>query len=103
MSLEPALSSTISAGRLEFTAVGSWTVAHSEVLERLGDAAPLQVANARSFAVDMAGVQQLDTLGAWLLERLMRHWRERGQAAEFTQLPEHFRGLLDEMREVNRR
>jgi phospholipid/cholesterol/gamma-HCH transport system permease protein len=102
MSLEPALSSTIGAERLEFTAVGSWTVAHSEEVERLVDSAALQVANARNMAVNMAGVQQLDTFGAWLLERLMRHWRERGQAAEFTLLPEHFRGLLDEMREVNR-
>ena len=35
MSLEPALSSTVGAERLEFTAVGSWTVAHSEQIERL--------------------------------------------------------------------
>jgi len=103
MNLEPALSSTISAERLEFAAAGSWTIAHSEALERLVDAAALQVANARSVAVDMAGVQELDTLGAWLLERLVRRWRERGQDAEFTRLPEHFRGLLDEVREVNRR
>ncbi len=102
MSLEPALNSTMSAERLEFTAAGSWTVAHSEALERLVDAAGLQVAGARSMAINMAGVQQLDTLGAWLLERLIRSWRERGADAEFTRLPEHYRGLLDEVREVNR-
>jgi phospholipid/cholesterol/gamma-HCH transport system permease protein len=102
MSPEPALDSTISAERLEFTAAGSWTIAHSEVLERLVDAAALQFANARIVAINMAGVQELDTLGAWLLERLIRVWRERGQQAEYTLLPERFRGLLDEMREVNR-
>ena len=101
MNLEPALNSTMRAERLEFTAVGSWTIAHSEVLERLVDAAALQFANARSVAINMAGVQELDTLGAWLLERLIRVWRERGQQAEYTLLPEDFRGLLDEMREVN--
>jgi len=42
----------------------SWTIAHSEVLERLVDAAALQFANARSVAINMAGVQELDTLGA---------------------------------------
>jgi phospholipid/cholesterol/gamma-HCH transport system permease protein len=101
MSPEPALDSSMSAERLEFTAAGSWTAAHSEALERLVDAAALQYAGARSMAINMAGVQQLDTLGAWLLERLIRVWRERGQDAEYTRLPEDFRGLLDKMREVN--
>src|SRR5258708_38004736 len=98
MSPEPALDSTMSAERLEFTAAGSWTAAHSEALERLVDAAALQFANARSVAINMAGVQQLDTLGAWLLERLIRVWRERGQDAEYTRLPEPFPGLLGKMR-----
>jgi phospholipid/cholesterol/gamma-HCH transport system permease protein len=102
MNPEPALDSTMSAERLEFTAVGSWTIAHSEVLERLVDAAALQFANARIVAINMAGVEELDTLGAWLLERLLRIGRERGQQAEYTLLPDRFRGLLDEMREVNR-
>ncbi len=102
MNLEPALNSTISAERLEFAAVGSWTIAHSEALERLVDAGALQVANTRSMAIDMAGVQELDTLGAWLLERLIRRGRERGQDADFTRLPEHYRSLLDEVRAVNR-
>jgi phospholipid/cholesterol/gamma-HCH transport system permease protein len=103
MNLEPALDSTISAERLEFTAVGSWTTAHSEALERLVDAAALQAAGDRGMAINMAGVQELDTLGAWLLERLIRRFRERGQDAGYTRLPDHFRGLLDEVREVNRR
>ena len=78
MSPEPALDSTMSAERLELTAAGSWTAAHSEALDRLVDGAALQFANVRSVAINMAGVQQLDTLGAWLLERLIRVWRERG-------------------------
>ena len=75
MNLEPGLNRTASAERLEFAAVGSWTSAHSELLERLVDAAALQVANARSIVINMAGIQALDTLGAWLLERLIRSWR----------------------------
>jgi len=101
MNLEPGLNSIASAERLEFAAVGSWTSAHSELLERLVDTAALQVANARSIAINMAGVQALDTLGAWLLERLIRSWRERGHDAAFTSLPEHYRGLLEEVRRLN--
>jgi phospholipid/cholesterol/gamma-HCH transport system permease protein len=102
MNREPALDSRISAQRLEFTAAGSWTSVHSQALERLVDAAALKTSDGRGVAIDMAGVQELDTLGAWLLERLIRGFRERGQDAEFTRLPEHYRGLLDEVREVNR-
>jgi phospholipid/cholesterol/gamma-HCH transport system permease protein len=50
----------------------------------------------------MAGVSELDTLGAWLLERLIRLGGERGRKAEFVGLPSHFRGLLDEVHQVNR-
>src|SRR3954471_6878486 len=101
MSPEPALDSTMSAERLVLIAAGSWTAAHSEALERLVDPAAVQFAGARSVAIDMAGVQHLDTLGAWLLKRLIRGWRERGRDAEYTFLPEPFRGLLDKMRETN--
>ena len=101
MNLEPGLNRTVHAEQVEFAAAGSWTSAHSELLERLVDAASLQVANTRSIAINMAGVQALDTLGAWLLERLIRSWRERGHDAAFTSLPEHYRGLLDEMHHLN--
>jgi phospholipid/cholesterol/gamma-HCH transport system permease protein len=101
MNLEPGLNRTVSAEGLEFAAVGPWTSAHSELLERLVDAAALQVANARSIVINMAGIQALDTLGAWLLERLIRGWREGGHDAAFTSLPEHYRGLLDEVHRLN--
>jgi phospholipid/cholesterol/gamma-HCH transport system permease protein len=100
---EPLLNSMIRSDRLELAAVGSWTAAHSEVLERLIGSVPPQSSIARGMAIDMAGVQELDTLGAWLLERLIRRWRESGKEAEFTRLPDHYRGMLEEVREVNRR
>ena len=102
MSLEPVLDSRISAERLEFTAAGSWTTAHSGALERLVGQAARQVA-AGGVTINMAAVQDLDTLGAWLLERLIRGFRESGQSAGFIALPERFRGLLAEVHEVNRR
>jgi phospholipid/cholesterol/gamma-HCH transport system permease protein len=100
---EPLLRCVISSDRVEVAAGGSWTSAHSDALERLIDTVPGQTSVARAMAIDMAGVQELDTLGAWLLDRLIRRWQEGGKEAEFTRLPEHYRGLLDEVREVNRR
>ena len=103
MSQEPVLSSRINAERLDFTAAGSWTTAHSGALEHLVDEAVAQVAGGSGMTVNMAGVQELDTLGAWLLERLIRGFRERGRNAGFIEVPERFRGLLEEMHEINRK
>jgi phospholipid/cholesterol/gamma-HCH transport system permease protein len=50
----------------------------------------------------MGGVARLDTFGAWLLERLVRHWAEAGTEARIVGLPDHYRGLIAEMQQVNR-
>jgi len=102
MSLEPVLKSKISAERLEFTAAGSWTTVHSGVLEQLVNEAALQAASG-SMVINAAELEELDTLGAWLLERLIRGFRERGQDAGLIELPERFRGLLEEVQRVNRK
>jgi len=67
----PILDSTVTADRLDLAAGGSWTAAHADVLERLIDAAAPRVADAQRISLDMAGVEGLDTIGAWLLERLI--------------------------------
>jgi phospholipid/cholesterol/gamma-HCH transport system permease protein len=53
-------------------------------------------------AIDLAGIEQLDTLGAWLLERLIRRCRDHGHDVTFVGLPDHYRGLLDKVHDVNR-
>ena len=97
----PVLDSTVMAGRLELAAGGSWTAAHAEVLERLIETATPQVADAERVALDMAGVEALDTIGAWLLERLIRHSNDEGKRAQVTGLSPRFRGVMEEMHAVN--
>lgn len=99
----PVLNSTIVDERLQLAAGGSWTIAYADLLERLVQGATSNAAAARSMAIDMAGVKELDTLGAWLLERLVRAGGERGREAGFVGLPSHFRGIIDEVSQVNRR
>jgi phospholipid/cholesterol/gamma-HCH transport system permease protein len=101
MTPTPLLSSTLKAERLQLAPAGSWTAAHSDVLEQLVDAATPQAANAKGISIDMAGVRELDTLGAWLLERLLRSSNRSGPEAQFVGLPPHYRGLIDEMHRVN--
>src|ERR1700693_2111289 len=93
----PVLDSTTTADRLELAAGGSWTAEHADVLERLIDAATPQVADAERISFDMAGVEPLDTIGSWLLERLIRHSNLDGKRTQFTGLPPRYRGLIEEM------
>jgi phospholipid/cholesterol/gamma-HCH transport system permease protein len=101
MTPTPLMTSVINADRLEITAAGSWTVANADRLERLVDVAARETGRVRSIVIDMAGVEQLDTLGAWLLERLARSLRLDGKKTQFSGLKPHYRGLFDEMQRVN--
>jgi phospholipid/cholesterol/gamma-HCH transport system permease protein len=98
----PLLTRTMTSGRLQFTAAGPWTSAHADLLERLVAEAARGEAGASRVAIDMAGVDELDTLGAWLLERLSRSPVLDGKEARFTGVRPHHRGLMDDMHGVNR-
>jgi phospholipid/cholesterol/gamma-HCH transport system permease protein len=97
----PVLSGTTTDGRLDLAAGGPWTAAHADALERLVDEAAPQVAAARRISLDMAGVEALDTIGAWLLERLVRSSDRDGRHAQYTGLSPRYRGLIDELHGVN--
>jgi phospholipid/cholesterol/gamma-HCH transport system permease protein len=97
----PLMTSVMNADRLELAAAGSWTAANADRLERLVDVVACDAARARSIVINMASVEQLDTLGAWLLERLARNSKLDGREAQFTGLKGHYRGLIDEMQRVN--
>ena len=101
MSPTPLLSSTMAGDRLRFVPAGTWTAAHSQVLEQLVDAAAPGAATAKSVSIDMAGVQELDTLGAWLLERLLRSSDLAEADAQFVGLPDRYHGLIDAIRRVS--
>jgi phospholipid/cholesterol/gamma-HCH transport system permease protein len=88
-------------GRLELAAGGAWTAANAGALETLVDGVSADAARARSVSIDMGGVREFDTFGAWLLERLTRQWRGTGGSASIVGMPEHDRTLLKEMSGVN--
>ena len=57
----------------------------------------------RVTTIDMRGVEEFDTYGGWLLERLTRACRAHGQDIRVLDLPGRYQGLLDEVQRVNRR
>lgn len=101
----PQLESSRSGSRLALSATGAWTAHHAEALEPLiasFAAAPSQD-GVREVAIDMTQVEALDTYGAWLLERLSRQYAGAGRDVHLTGIAERYRGLIDEIHEVNRR
>ncbi len=102
MATAPVLTATSSGDVLELFPAGSWTASNAAVLERLsGDMAP-RLDRAVAVKVDMTGVRELDTLGAWLLEKLSRRATAAGHRAEIVGISENYAGLIDEVRQVNR-
>jgi len=99
---EILLTSKLKGERLELAAGGSWTATHASELEALVDGVAGEAAKASNVSIDMAGVREFDTFGAWLLERLTREWTASGRETVILGLPEHDRGLLEEMHGVNR-
>jgi phospholipid/cholesterol/gamma-HCH transport system permease protein len=75
----PRLTGTLAGGRLQLVASGPWIATYAETLERQVNAISGDIAKARSTTVDLAGVDELDTLGAWLLERTVRHAGDAGR------------------------
>src|SRR3954462_10825232 len=97
----PTLTATADGETTTFGAAGDWIAAHSSALEQLVDSASLQAKH--RIALDIAGVEQLDTLGAWLVERLARTFHDREQDLAFVGVSDRFRGLLDRVHDVNRK
>ena len=67
MSDVPSLTAT-GRGPCAFEARGAWTVSHVELLEHLCGG----VSHERTGPIDLSGVTALDTVGAWLFEKLAR-------------------------------
>jgi phospholipid/cholesterol/gamma-HCH transport system permease protein len=99
----PALTASPSGDVLELRPGGSWTAVNVASLERLTDAVAPQLDRTGTVKLDMAGVRELDTLGAWLLEKMSRRVISAGHRADVIGVAENYAGLIEEVRQVNRR
>jgi phospholipid/cholesterol/gamma-HCH transport system permease protein len=102
---ERLLTSTENGEHLQLAGVGAWTASNAGTLEPLigAETRPRRRRRRiRTVTIDMGGVEKLDTFGAWLLEHLLRTWKDRGCATEVRGLNERYNGLLEEVRQTNR-
>ena len=89
---------TEAGNQLVIVGAGSWTAGNAEDLE---DRIAVQPPGYDRVKLDMAGVREFDTYGAWLLERLIRG-EGNPRVVTALELPERFRGLFDKVRLTNR-
>jgi phospholipid/cholesterol/gamma-HCH transport system permease protein len=96
----PQLTATASGDVLELRPAGSWTAANVATLEPLASAVTAQLDRSKTLRLDMAGVRELDTLGAWLLEKMSRRAISAGHRADVVGVADDYAELIDEVREV---
>ncbi len=96
---ETLLEGKIDGARLTLAGTGAWIAKNARLLQASIDAETKR-AGIKEVAIDMGAVEQLDTFGAWLLEKLIRAFAERGAATRVTGLKEDYRRLVDEVHGV---
>ncbi|MFH1341159.1 MAG: MlaE family lipid ABC transporter permease subunit [Pseudomonadota bacterium] len=103
MATAPELTATPSGDVLELRPAGSWTATNVTMLETLSNGVAPQLDRSKAIKLDLAGLRELDTLGAWLLEKLSRRASAAGHPVELVGVDDNYAGLIDEVRQVNRR
>jgi phospholipid/cholesterol/gamma-HCH transport system permease protein len=84
------------SGALVFAAAGEWLVATAAEIDRRLHA--IQMPSGKRVTLDLAGIDRLDTAGAWLLLRTEHDLTERGNAVEMRNLQPSFEPLIDQVR-----
>ena len=102
MASAPQLTATASGDILELRPGGSWTAPNVATLEALSGGVTAQIDRSKTVRLDMAGVRELDTLGAWLLEKMSRRATSAGRRADVVGVADNYAGLIEEIRQVNR-
>jgi phospholipid/cholesterol/gamma-HCH transport system permease protein len=66
----PAASVVAEGAEPTISLTGAWSMTHAREAEKALEALSGQISQAKSLKLDLAGVEEMDTLGAWLIARL---------------------------------
>jgi phospholipid/cholesterol/gamma-HCH transport system permease protein len=101
MAAPPSLDARLDGEVLNLTANGSWTVDCVAELERIVDNLIASLDSQRRLSIDMSGIGEFDTYGAWLLERLMSASSGGARRGVIVGLPDRFQELSEKVHEAN--
>ncbi|MFK8250809.1 ABC transporter permease [Ancylobacter terrae] len=93
----PLLASARHGRELVLVGNGLWVSTNGRALEDLVESSLAESASAEAVRLDMSGVRRLDTLGAVLLDRLLRGIEEAGRRPVLVGLERTFQPLLDDV------
>ncbi|WP_315721230.1 MULTISPECIES: ABC transporter permease [unclassified Bradyrhizobium] len=102
MRAHPGLTADATDEVLELRPSGSWVSLNVTELESLANAAIAKVGASKSVKLDLGAISEIDTVGAWLLERLSRRAAAGGRPVQMTGVAANYLGLVEEVRQVNR-
>jgi phospholipid/cholesterol/gamma-HCH transport system permease protein len=94
------LTATRSDDQLCLVATGAWTAPHAAQLERVAQAHIAGNKDIDAVTIDMTGVEQFDTYGAWLLRSLRGAYQERGKDMRVIGLASRYRGLQQDVDQI---
>ncbi len=98
----PVLTATPSGDTLELRPGGSWTAVNAAALERLSGEVTPQLDQRSQRQGRLTDLRELDTLGAWMLEKMSRRVTSAGHRADVVGVADNYAGLIEEVRQVNR-
>src|SRR5215475_7045322 len=84
------------SGAFIFAAAGGWLIATAAELDRRLRA--IDMPNGRRVTLDLAGIDRLDSAGAWLLLRTEHSLAARGNAVEIRNLRPNLAPLFEQVR-----
>jgi phospholipid/cholesterol/gamma-HCH transport system permease protein len=102
MSGGPTLEQVIYPDGIALRAGGAWTAHHASALEQMVDNAERLAEGGRGVLIDVTRVSQLDTFGAWFIERMRRSYVAAGADAKVMGLSPTHSPLIDEVSRVQK-
>lgn len=93
---EPQLRIEQTGNKVTAFLAGPWTAEHARKVEALTGEITAQ-ADGHHLIIDLAEVQRLDTLGAWVLDRTRHEFGEKGLASDFVNASQEQHILLNEV------
>jgi phospholipid/cholesterol/gamma-HCH transport system permease protein len=90
-----------SGGQARLEAAGVWTALAAQAIEPLIEHTVEQARGSATAVIDIAGIEELDTYGAWLIERLLRGCSSSGLTTQIAGKPERFRDLIEAVHDTN--
>jgi phospholipid/cholesterol/gamma-HCH transport system permease protein len=97
---KPALEQATYADGLALRASGPWTARNAPSLEQIVLLAEKLAIPKGRVLIDVSRVSNLDTFGAWFIERLCRNFSRPGLVPQVTGLSDNYSTLFEEVRKV---